>query len=144
MCVLEGKCETCGHLVETPEAYDKRAASSLAFHRQDVDADGSFRSITLSAMQSCQLIGHCFALIACVVSHGLIDDVFHQPSTLALPQPDTRIATAGALSSPWYTLASASETPVTAHPARTTGAVIPTRCVGQLFLTTDSVKSAVV
>ena len=64
MCVLEVKCETCGHLVETPMAYDGRAASSLAFHRQDLDADGSFQSNPLSAVQSCHLIWHCFALIA--------------------------------------------------------------------------------
>jgi len=86
--VLEGKSETCDHLVETLEAYDERAASSLAFHRQDLDADGSFQSIPLSAVQSCHLIGHCFALIGCErVSYGLTDDVFHQPSTLALPPP---------------------------------------------------------
>jgi len=45
-------------------AYDGRAASSLAFHRQDLDADGSFQSNPLSAVQSCHLIWHCFALIA--------------------------------------------------------------------------------
>jgi len=76
--VLKGKCETCGHLFETPEAYNERAASSLAIHCQDLDADGSFQSIPLSAVKSCLLIWHCLALIACKrVSHGLTDNEFH-------------------------------------------------------------------
>jgi len=65
VCVLEGKCEICGHLVETPEAHDWRATSSLAFRRQDLDADGSLQRIPLSAVQSCHLIGHRFSLISC-------------------------------------------------------------------------------
>ena len=65
MCVLEGKCETCRYLVETPEAHVGRAACSLAFHRQDLDADGSLQRIPLAEVQSCHFIGHRFALIAC-------------------------------------------------------------------------------
>jgi len=88
VCVLEWRCETCGHLAEAPDAYDGRAAPSLAFHLQDMDADGGFQSIQVSAVQSCHFVGNCFALIACKkVTHGLTDDVFHQPSTLALPPP---------------------------------------------------------
>ena len=45
---------------------------------------------------------------------------------------------------PRHPRASPSGTPATAYPARRTVAVAPTRCVGQLFITTDSVKIAVV
>jgi len=44
----------------------------------------------------------------------------------------------------WHPRVTASGTPVSAYPARTTVAVAPTRCFGQLFRTTDSVKSGVV
>jgi len=136
-------------------------ACSLAFHSQDLDSDGSLQRIPLSEVQSCHLIGHRFALIACKrVSHGLADDVFHLPSKLALPPTalllrrlviDLPLQPPPPLPSftphqqwPWHLRASASGKPGSAYPARTTVAVAPTRCVGLLFITTDSMNSAVV